>query len=76
MTPEELKRQGWEKRFTASEPRLSESVELYESMDFEVLVLPATPQDMNEAECDECVDPNTLKTIYTRRPNPSDAGQR
>lgn len=67
MTPEELKKQGWQKRFTASEPRVSEAVELYESMGFEVLVLPATPEDMNEAGCDACLDTLTVKTIYTRK---------
>ena len=76
MTQDELKKEGWEKRFTTSEPRLSEAVELYESMGFEVLVLPAAPEDMNEAACDVCVDPNTLKTIYTRsRPIPPDSSQ-
>jgi len=76
MTPEVLKKQGWEKRLTESEPRLSEVVELYESIDFEVLVLPATPEDMNETGCDACVDPNTLKTIHTRpRLAPRDTSQ-
>lgn len=64
-----LVEQGWEKRFTVSEPRLSEAVELYESMGYEVLVLPATPEELNEAECDACHDPDHVKTIYTRKPH-------
>ncbi|MFQ5904950.1 MAG: hypothetical protein ACE5JA_00085 [bacterium] len=64
---DKLLQRGWEKRFTASDPRLREAVELYESMGYEVLVLRATPEDLKEAECDACLGSETLKTIYTRK---------
>jgi hypothetical protein len=35
---EELISLGWEKRFVADEPRLSEMTELYESIGFDVLL--------------------------------------
>jgi len=34
---EELISEGWEKRFVACEPRLSEAAELYESIGFRVV---------------------------------------
>ena len=36
----ELEAEGWEARFIADEPRLSESVELYESLGMEVHLEP------------------------------------
>jgi hypothetical protein len=47
-----LKGQGWEKRFIASEPRLSEAVELYRSIGFDVLLEPLP--DEKELEKDGC----------------------
>ena len=65
---EELKKEGWEKRFTIDEPRLSEMVEQYKELDFEVLLKPV---DSSSEECTSCLtDPafsNRYKTIYTRR---------
>lgn len=60
---EELKRQGWIRQFTASEPRLSEAVELYRSLGYEVRLEPAVPED-REA-CRECLLED-CKTIYIR----------
>jgi hypothetical protein len=37
---EELKKEGWEKRFIIDEPRLSEMVEQYKELGFEVLLEP------------------------------------
>ena len=37
--------QGWEKRFIADEPRLSEMKELYESIGFDVLLEPLPPKE-------------------------------
>lgn len=67
-TEEELKKEGWTKQFTTEEPRLSESVELYKSLGFEVHLEPATPEEMG-GECSVCFDGKTdaYKTIYTRR---------
>jgi hypothetical protein len=67
---EELRKQGWEKRFTTDEPRLSEMVEQYKELGFEVL---PEPVDTPPEECTGCLaDPafrDRCKTIYTRRPN-------
>lgn len=62
---EELKREGWEKRFTVDEPRLSEAKEAYEELGFEVLL---EPVDMASEECTSCLTVFTdrLRTIYTR----------
>ena len=54
---DELKQDGWQKRFVAEEPRLSEMVELYKETGFEVHVEPLaaveTPDEENE-ECRAC----------------------
>ena len=66
MTEEELKKQGWVKQTTYDEPRLSEIVEMYEEMDFEVRIEPFNPED--EPGCTQCMkcQPHQYKTIYTR----------
>jgi hypothetical protein len=63
---EELKKQGWEKRFTIDEPRLSEMVEQYKELGFEVLL---EPVDSSAEECTSCITafPDLYKTIYTRK---------
>ncbi|OGP96344.1 MAG: hypothetical protein A2157_14860 [Deltaproteobacteria bacterium RBG_16_47_11] len=65
---EELKEEGWEKRFTIDEPRLSEMAEQYKELEFEVLL---DPVDLSSEECTVCLkDPafsNCYKTIYTRQ---------
>ncbi len=65
---EELKKQGWEKRFTIDEPRLSEMAEQYKELGFEVLLEPVEP---SPEECTTCLkDPSYSqrhKTIYTRQ---------
>jgi aspartate aminotransferase-like enzyme len=65
---EELKKEGWEKRFTTDEPRLSEMVEQYKELGFEVLL---EPVDTSSEECTVCLtDPafsDRYKTIYTRQ---------
>ncbi|MGD0230778.1 MAG: hypothetical protein ABSC19_10525 [Syntrophorhabdales bacterium] len=69
---EELAALGWEKRFLADEPRLSEMKELYESIGFEVLLEPLPPKDelaaCAEGGCTVCldIDPERYLTIYTR----------
>jgi len=62
---EELKQQGWEKRFTMDEPRLSEMADQYRELGFEVLL---EPVDLTSEECTSCMaaDPKRYKTIYTR----------
>ena len=65
---EELKKEGWEKRFTIDEPRLSEAVTQYEEIGFEVLL---EPVDTSSEECTSCLTAisDRYKTIYTRRRN-------
>jgi hypothetical protein len=69
---EELLELGWEKRFIADEPRLSEMKELYESIGFEVLLEPLPGKDVlstcEEAGCTTCLDldPERYRIIYTR----------
>jgi len=65
---EELKKQGWEKRFTIDEPRLSEMVDQYKELEFEVLL---EPVDISSEECTLCITAfiDRYKTIYTRRKN-------
>lgn len=63
---EELKKEGWKKRFTIDEPRLTEMAEQYKELEFEVLLEPVNP---SSEECTTCitVSPNRYKTIYTRK---------
>ena len=63
---EELKKEGWEKRFTIDEPRLSEMVEQYKELGFEVLL---EPVDTSSEECTTCITAfhDRYKTIYTRQ---------
>jgi len=65
---EELKKEGWEKRFTIDEPRLSEMVDQYRQLGFEVRL---EPVDVSSEECTGCLtDPafsDRYKTIYTRK---------
>ncbi len=59
--------EGWEKRATYDEPRLSEMVEMYKEIGFEVLMEPFSPED--EPGCAECMkdSPQQYKTVYTRK---------
>lgn len=63
-----LVEQGWVRRFTADEPRLSEMKQFYESMGLEVLMETGTPEESQE--CRSCFDLEGFderhKTIYTR----------
>lgn len=63
-----LKREGWIRQFTADEPRLSEAVELYRSLGYEVRLEPAEFDEEN-ATCKVCIQISCqkCKTIYVRR---------
>ncbi len=65
---EELQKEGWTKRFTTDEPRLSEAVEQYQELGFEVLLEPSDPQ---AEECTTCLTAisDRYKIIYTRLRN-------
>jgi hypothetical protein len=72
-----LEMEGWKKQFIASEPRLSEAVQLYEESGFEVILesLPdneefqTTTESNSEGECRVCFSgtKDQYKVIYTRR---------
>lgn len=63
---EELEREGWTMRTVQNEPRLSELIEMYEEIGFEVKILPLSREDCGT--CSVCFDnnKNQFKTIYTR----------
>ncbi len=63
---QELAREGWVKRTTYDEPRLTEMAELYGELGFEVHLEPFSPGD--EPRCAECMKeaPGRFSTIYTR----------
>ena len=65
-TAQQLLATGWQRCFVADEPRLSEAVETYQELGFEVCLLPASTLD---DECTECMmrDPDRFKVIYTRK---------
>ncbi len=71
---EELEKKGWKRQFTADEPRLSEAVEQYRELGFEVLLESPNSKEMSEectSECTSCLKSSSdrFKTIYTRRKN-------
>lgn len=63
---EELKKEGWEKRFTMEESRLLEMAEQYRELGFEVLI---EPVDLSSEVCVSCIalNPKRYKTLYTRK---------
>ena len=68
LRDEELAREGWERRFTGSPPRLVELKELYEATGQEVLLDPVLPGELAR-ECEGCTLALTFfRVIYTRRP--------
>lgn len=72
---EELAKEGWERQFIASEPRLSEMVELYKEIGYEVHLEPFSVEEAmqsavcEEGSCNACFskDRNKYRIIYTRR---------
>lgn len=65
-TPAELASQGWKRCFIADEPRLSEAVETYVEIGYEVTVVPV-PQD--DEGCTECIaqDSSRYRLIFIRK---------
>ncbi len=63
----ELEAQGWERRGEFREPRLSEFVQLYEEMGFEVKLMPLDPDNL--PGCGICFegDIEKYRVIYTRK---------
>ena len=68
MTNKELENMGWQKRNAAEEPRLSEMVELYKELDFEVMLTDMAEDDSPDDVCNECLKDSKgkYKIIYTR----------
>ena len=64
---EELLREGWQRQATYDEPRLTEMVELYRELGFEVRVEPFAPEP--DTDCTDCMraEPERFRTIFTRR---------
>ena len=64
----ELQEQGWQLQFTTDEPRLSEAVELYGELGYEVRVEPACTE-LPLLECTTCYDRfcDRYRTIFIRR---------
>jgi len=64
----QLVAEGWERRFMADSRRLTEYVELYESMGFETRAEPVRADEIGP-ECGDCslVLCRLFITIYTRR---------
>ncbi len=65
---EELKKKGWLKRTTIGEPRLSEIVDLYKSLGYEVRIEPVILDEMDD-DCRRCYknDMNKVGTVYVRK---------
>lgn len=64
----DLEKQGWIKRTTTDEPRLSEIVEEYESLGYEVRLEPVKLEELDE-QCKRCYENqlDKLKTVYIRK---------
>jgi hypothetical protein len=64
--------EDWKRRMVASEPRLSEIVEMYESLGYEVKLEPVDPSDpgWDEDECTACLDDpveaERTRVVFTR----------
>ena len=75
-----LEAEGWTKMFIATEPRLSEAVDLYRESGFDVHLEPLSkepeceecPGDDDEAECRVCFEgsEDQYRVIYTRPKKP------
>jgi hypothetical protein len=66
-SPDRLEADGWKRCFVADEPRLSEAIETYRELGFEVALAPVAAPD---GECATCsmADPQRYRVIYVRRP--------
>jgi hypothetical protein len=75
-----LEKEGWTRRFTASEPRLSEAVENYRNLGMEVLLVPVLElcKAEEKTNCTTCFegddDPDRYKVIFTRPVAGGDGG--
>jgi hypothetical protein len=63
-----LKRLGWIRQFVTDEPRLSEAVELYKSLGYEIRLESASFEEVNQV-CKNCLqaDCERYKIIYVKK---------
>jgi hypothetical protein len=68
LREKKLEKEGWVKQTTIGEPRLSEIVELYESLGYEVCLESVKLDEMDE-ECRRCYESEIgeVKTVYVRK---------
>jgi len=68
LREKELEEEGWVKQTTIGEPRLSEIVELYKSLGYEVRLEPVKLGELDE-ECRKCyeLEEDKVKTVYVRK---------
>jgi hypothetical protein len=68
MSSADLEQQGWTHRFTTIGVRLSEAVDLYLQLGFEVHLEPAeqTSEPSESVACRYCFVTTRAQTIYTR----------
>ena len=59
----------WERRSIIDNDRVSEQVEMYEEIGFEVMVKNVDPEHLPEEYCKECfiANPEKYKILYTRK---------
>jgi len=63
----QLEKDGWENRGVFDDPKLSDVVEIYEEMGFEVRLEPFEPEE--ESGCVRCMmlQPDKYKTVFVRK---------
>ena len=68
LREKELEKEEWIKQTTIGEPRLSEIVELYKSLGYEVRLEPVKLDELDE-ECRRCyaLEGDKVKTVYVRK---------
>jgi hypothetical protein len=73
---EQLEKDGWVRRTTYDEPRLTELVESYKELGLEVRL--EEPDADETGECDACFKGSAgkMKTIYTREKKKREPGNR
>jgi len=59
----------WKRRSIIDNDRVSEQVEIYKSIGFEVMVKDIDPEQLPEEYCKECfiTNPEKYKILYTRK---------
>ena len=66
QTEAEAQVAGYKRNFVADEPRLSEMIETYKDLGFDVITVPIS---LNSADCTECMAqaPDQFQVIYTKK---------